>query len=248
MKSCGLHLSELSTVEFQLGGDWKKVIKMALQNKVDLFICLKKDLSVSYEKLDYDESYDGTPLISRTENVKVFNFTYGEVFTVPVDALEQIWLGNSVLVQQILPRPEKQYGFGDIVSETQAFDKADLLIKTDDIGALNSKARTKRKRSPTKINPLKEAICLALQAIDKNASNEEIYTWIKKQTESRADTGNPFINIDFEGYTPLCSATNKDYVVSYYLAEKNKKITKKTFQNIAAENKKKKIPVIPARD
>lgn len=239
MKSCGLDVSELSTAEFQLGGDWKKVIKMALQNKVELFICLKKDLSVSYEYLDYDESYDGTPLISRTKNVEVYNFTYGEVFTVPEDALEQIWLGNSVLVQQILPRPGKQYGFGEIVSETQAFDKADLLIKTDYIGALKSKTRTKRKRSATKINPLKEAICLALQAIDKNASNEEIYNWIKKQTESRADNGNPFINIDFEGSTPLCSATNKDYVVSYYLEDKNKKITKKTFQNIAGENKEK---------
>ena len=239
MKICGLDASELSTAEFQLGGDWKKVIKIAIQNNVDLFICLKKDLSVSYEHLDYDESYDGTPLISRTENVKVFNFTYGEVFTVPEDALEQIWLGNSVLVQKILPRPEKQYVFGDIVSEPQAFDKADLLIKTDDIGALNSKARTKRKRSPTKINPLKEAICLALQAIDKNASNEQIYTWIKKQTESRADIEDPFILIDFEGYTPFCSATNKDYVVSYYLEDKNKKITKKTFQNIAGKNKEK---------
>ncbi|MBE1286648.1 MAG: hypothetical protein GJ671_02865 [Alteromonadaceae bacterium] len=73
MKSCGLNLSELSTVEFQLGGDWKKVIKKALQNNIDLFICLKKDLSVSYEKLDYDESYDGTPLVIPPKKESSFN-------------------------------------------------------------------------------------------------------------------------------------------------------------------------------
>lgn len=239
MESEQVDLLSLVSVDHQLQGDWRKVVKSAIVQDIPIYICLRGDTTVFVDQIEVDEVYDpetggNIELLIRTENVDRYIFPLGSVFRVPNEQLEAIWLNKSIYIEKILPPLGKPLSIGNISPAKEQFDYSDLLINEADVSALIHKNKS-MVRSPRKIHPIKQAINLAIEALGKDATNDEIYKWIKSKAESGDNSDACFSDIEFDDVTPLHAASSNDIVIQYYSNGKLHSNTKKTFQNHLSE-------------
>ena len=232
-------LMSLVSVDHQLQGDWRKVVKSAIVQDVPIYICLRGETTVFVDQIEVDERYDpesgcNVELLIRTEDVDKYIFPLGSAFRVHNEQLEAIWLNKPIYLEQILPRPNQPLSLGKISPAKEQYDHSDLLIIEADISALIAKNKS-TVRSPRKLPPIQQAINLAIEALGKDATNDEIYKWIKSETEGGDNSDACFSNIEFDDVTPLHAASSNDCVIQYYSNSKLHPNTKKTFQNLVSK-------------
>jgi hypothetical protein len=232
-------LMSLVSVDHQLQGDWRKVVKLAIVQDIPIYVCLRGDTTVFVDNVEVDERYDqeseGTiefPI--RTEDVGSYLLPKGSAFRVPEEQLETIWLNKPIYLEKILPPPDRPLSLGNISPPQEQYDHSDLLINEADLSALMPKNKS-TVRSPRKIPPIKQAIYLAIEALGKDATNDEIYKWIKSEAEGGDNSDACFSNIEFDDVTPLHAASSNDCVIQYYSNCKLHPNTKKTFQNLVSK-------------
>jgi predicted metal-dependent hydrolase len=81
------------------------------------------------------------------------------------------------------------------------------------------------------------AIEAALTALEKDATNSDIYKWIKNEAEDSSEEHKSYMNyLDFEGdsITPFSTASQQAVI----LLSNDRPITKKSFQNACSKAKK----------
>lgn len=238
MVSEQVDLMSLVSVDHQLQGDWRKVVKLAILQDIPIYICIRGYTTVLVDQIEVDELYDpeagcNVERLIRTEDVDRYLFPRGSAFRVQNEQLEAIWLNKPIYLEQILPRPDQPLSLGNISPPNEQYDHSDLLINEADLSALIPKNKS-TVRSPRKLPPIKRAINLAMEALGDDATNDEIYKWIKSETEDGDSSDACFSNIEFDDVTPLHAASSNDSVIQYYSNGKLHSNTKKTFQNLVS--------------
>ena len=208
------------------------ILQAATKGDIDLFCMNDQVRSVHFDYVEMNTCpHTSEEHASRIDNQHVESFEQGDLLKVPLEGVRQLYIRQTISDPEFiyeLPSANhrlsrKPYGFVDI-------GLTSVFVEKSVFQSLTQKNTKKSKMGKTYHFI---AIKLAFNDLGKDASNEEIYKWIKDKVTT--DLTQPFIYLDMDGddIDDLSITSRKACV----LKSKEKPVTKQRFQDICAEIK-----------
>lgn len=210
------------------------LLTRAIKGEFELYALIKRDLFIFYDYFEFHTCPNtGSEQLSVEEMVEKYSYSRGDVVTLPTDAIKSLWIDKKLQnhsLASVFPPPSEDHKHNDL-SKIDIIELEDVYVDTRKIVNPTSKKSTRAKL------PHIQAINAAIDYLGTDATNAEIYEWIKKETEKSNHTSNSFLNyLDFEGedINPF-TVTNQQVTI---LESKSKPFSKQAFQDACAKIKK----------
>jgi hypothetical protein len=204
-----------------------------IAGKVDLFTIVKNDVTIYFDHVELADCTSGQGLVEIVKEYahKEPYYKY-DIIQVPTDALKELWVNRKLESHHFdllfLP-PSDDYKLRTTIN-LKPIDLNDIYIDTKQA---TSTPQTKKRNSAPHILAIEAAIA----ELGKNALNEEIYNWIKKESQNPRNEHKYFMNcIDF--HDPDIDPYSITIQTAIIFKYNGKPVRKQRFQDICNEKRK----------
>jgi hypothetical protein len=225
------YIRPITTVE---GHNYYDILVTAIKGDFELYTVLKNDITVYYDYCEIQicpDTHKEQLTVQKKDESKFY--ARQELITLSIAAVTELVLnkkinGNSLSL--VYPPPTNDH-------KLHSFNNLDVISLDDVYVDTRTFTRTSNNKSQKAKAYHTLAIEAALTALGKDATNSNIYKWIKKEADDPSEEHKSYMNyLDFEGddITPFSAARQQAFILSSY----GRPITKKSFQNACSKAKK----------
>lgn len=229
-----MKLEELTNLYTAPGIDCLEQIKRAATGELSLYMVIKEDIAIFYDYVELTPTQDGIDeVLAIAEKASTVNYSRGYILPLNILALEELWLHKQLDAEKLaiaFPSNDASLRFNSI-SKQYFVGLEDVYANTKELKGQKSDASGRREDAYT------QAIRLAIKSLGVTASNEDLFDWIRIQTEDFNPDHHCIQDIDCVGdeLIPYEAASATDCV----LTSKNKPVTKATFREQCSRIKAK---------
>jgi hypothetical protein len=231
-----MKLDQVKPITNIAGHDEIDLLNKAIRKEVQLFTVVKTNLTVDYDYIEFHTcpytQEEQMVVLSDREISK--DFIKEELIPLSIEALKELRLWKKLdknNLYLVFEPPDANHK----IHSTHLLDEVHL----NDVYIVPKSLRNNSSRSQRSKAPHTQAIEAAISKLGKNASNIDIYEWIKKHSQNPSDDMKSFMNyLDFED-DDLDPFTVTDQKASI-LKSNDKPLSKQAFQDICAKAKRKK--------
>ena len=212
--------------------DYDLLIKGA-KGSIRLYSLIKEDIDVYYDLVESRICIDtGEPINLFYDKEESTAYTRGEIKELPIPAIDELILhskleGNNLALMFLPPTNDHKLHSTDHIAAIELsnvyFDKSSFT-------------QPLANKSPVNKKPHIRAIIAAIEHLGVTATNADLYSWIKKETNNPTGACQSFFNyLDFDddGIVTFNAAQEGETVLKY----DEKTVTKKNFQSISSREK-----------
>jgi len=201
-----------------------------IAGKIEIYTIIKKHITIYYDYVEWSEQDNN---LSIGEFDRSDTYSQYDVIKLPTSALHELWVNRKLEGHKLalaFSPPTNNHK----IHSTPNLDPIELNDVYVDTRKFTKTSKNKSQRAKAHHTLAIEA---ALTALGKDATNSNIYEWIKKEADDPSEEHKSYMNyLDFEGdnITPFSTAPQQAFILSNY----GKPITKKSFQNACSKAKK----------
>jgi hypothetical protein len=225
------HIRPITNVK---GLDYYDILVKAINGEFELYTVIKNDITVYYDYCEIQICLDThTEQLTVQEKDKSKSYAREELITLSIAAVIELGLNRKIdgnTLSLVYPPPTNDH-------KLHSFNNLDVISLDDVYVDTRTFTRTSNNKSQKAKAYHTLAIEAALTALGKDATNSNIYKWIKKEADDPSEEHKSYMNyLDFEGddITPFSAARQQAFILSSY----GRPITKKSFQNACSKAKK----------
>lgn len=225
------YILPITTVE---GHGYYDILVKAIKGDFELYTVIKNDITVYYDHCEIQICPDThKEQLTVQEKDESKSYTREELIPLSIEAMKELVLnkkinGNSLSL--VYPPPTNDH-------KLHSFNNLDVIGLDDVYVDTRTFTKTSNNKSPRLKAYHTLAIEAALTTLEKDATNSDIYKWIKNEAEDSSEEHKSYMNyLDFEGddIAPFSTAPQQAVI----LLSNGRPITKKSFQNACSKAKK----------
>ncbi|MDB9958521.1 hypothetical protein OAD42_05495 [Oceanospirillaceae bacterium] len=201
-----------------------------IAGNIEIYTIIKQHITIYYDYVEWSEQDNN---LSIGELDRSDTYSQYDVIKLPTPALQELWVNRKLeghKLTLVFSPPTNNHQ----IHSTRNLDPIEL----DDVYIdTRTFTKTSNNKSPKAKAYHTLAIEAALTALEKDATNSDIYKWIKNEAEDSSEEHKSYMNyLDFEGdsITPFSTASQQAVI----LLSNDRPITKKSFQNACSKAKK----------
>ena len=229
-----MKLEELTNLYTAHGIDCLEQIKRAATGELSLYMVIKEDIAIFYDYVELTPTQDGQDeVLAIAEKASTVYYSRGDVLPLDILALEELWLHKKLDADKLasaFSSNDASLRFNSI-SKPYFVGLEDVYANTKELKGQKSDVSGRGEDAYT------QAIRLAIENLGVTTASEELFKWVRIQTEDFNSDHHCIQDIDCEGdeLIPYEAAKAKDFV----LTSNNKPVTKKTFREQCSRIKRK---------
>ena len=227
-----MNINDLKPITLIKNKDCMELLASAFNNEFKLYTLNKAERTVNFNYVSENiDPYTNETNFSSYENNEQIHYEKGELIELNEEAIKELILNKKITDPNYIFLPPNDYNI--VGSMYPSFTPVGL----DDVYVEKSQLKPKTQNSSRSLAPHTLAIKEAFNNLGKNATNEQIYNWIKTKFYSYPRYENTlFAQLEFEGDSIDHYSTTSDKAC--ILKQNGKCVSKKSFQDICSKQRR----------